>query len=1157
MTDLEEPDFSRDDSPVVPSGSHVRGDKGPAEQQPTTEVNDDSHKEKNESSATASSGAGDTVPPGQQEKAGNKHWVPARVKKVLEESQTFDQFRRNRKFRYLHLFSGEEDQLAIALKVEAQKQMLEIHVESLDRKRDKELNLTDPKVFDDIDATVDEGEWDGIHSGFPCSSFSRVRWRDATGGAPPVRSKDHIYGLPGNTISQQAEADRGTLMASRSAWIHKKQIASSRKRGIPEVSTMENPPGSENSGSAWDLPEMQQVVNETKSSEVEFHTCAYMSSRERWYKPSRWTGKLEDLTGLARVCRCPNWVKHVPVIGKTQTEAAGAYPPELASEVAKRIVATWKRILNLEWWRHRIEVGESEVSELQKKWLANEEKRRKRLYEEKEPIYQNSLSASKKAKLVAKATEANEQETDKLPSSSWKESKREFRERENDFYIGGMRNPAVSVSRLNVVRSVGKRITEEWKRFSKEHPRVLAVASAYGSRQAELDKELLAKWKGELKKILEVKEQDGITLKSNLTFQSPLDPEMWDGWRRTARDPEQHIVQWIREGVPLGMEEEIPSSDGIFPPVAEQETMEDKMDMDVLEDLRNYESVESQKDEAAIEIDRYLSKGFCKVLPTEVIQQLFPDGTASRLALILKEKPDGSTKRRIVIDLKRSNGNNRSQVPERLTLPRPSDVAASLRVMRDRSQELAQEDEERKRQSHHKGNKWEEEQNTEFFLLDLKDAFCHFGVAEKELRHCVSPGLEPGTGIIWCAMLFGFKAAPLLMARLASAIGRLLQSLFHPARCQIQIYVDDVMMIVKGDRPYRANLLALALYTLGAFGVQLSLDKGERGKRVTWIGTGFELEKDHLVLATPKKMVSEIKLLLGNWKSKGMVPLKELRTLAGKLAWVAGIAPRVRWVVSTVYGVLTAAEMEQDQEEERAKRRRGDQRPKKGLVALKRLGTSLPWLTAAMEKPEVFLLRREPLVEVQPKWGIVTDASPFGLGAILIHKVSEEWQIVAAFEAPITEAEAKLLGVEYKEASGQSALEALAIIRAVQGWGLKFKGEPVIIRSDSSVALAMLRKLASPNKILNYLAAELSLMLEELQVPRLVLQHIPGQLNKETDWLSRPNSRSEPPPEALRSVKIVKEKALVEQWFACPPPGAENSPWKDAVPHSDGVFDTL
>lgn len=72
-------------------------------------------------------------------------------------------------------------------------------------------------MYDKIDQSIEKGEWDGFHSGFPCGGFSRVRWRETEGGPPPVRSAAHIYGLPGNTRQQQKEADDGTLMATSSA----------------------------------------------------------------------------------------------------------------------------------------------------------------------------------------------------------------------------------------------------------------------------------------------------------------------------------------------------------------------------------------------------------------------------------------------------------------------------------------------------------------------------------------------------------------------------------------------------------------------------------------------------------------------------------------------------------------------------------------------------------------------------------------------------------------------------------------------------------------------------------------------------------------------------------------------------------------------------
>eukprot|EP00972_Heterocapsa_arctica_P088674 13074979-Heterocapsa_arctica.AAC.1 len=59
------------------------------------------------------------------------------------------------------------------------------------------------------------GEVHGYHAGFVCFSASRVRHRP--GGPPPVRDRDHLLGLPTNSAKQQREADRGTLMAVRSA----------------------------------------------------------------------------------------------------------------------------------------------------------------------------------------------------------------------------------------------------------------------------------------------------------------------------------------------------------------------------------------------------------------------------------------------------------------------------------------------------------------------------------------------------------------------------------------------------------------------------------------------------------------------------------------------------------------------------------------------------------------------------------------------------------------------------------------------------------------------------------------------------------------------------------------------------------------------------
>lgn len=250
-----------------------------------------------------------------------------------------------------------------------------------------------------------------------------------------------------------------------------------------------------------------------------------------------------------------------------------------------------------------------------------------------------------------------------------------------------------------------------------------------------------------------------------------------------------------------------------------------------------------------------------------------------------------------------------------------------------------------------------------------------------------------------------------------------------------------------------------------------------------------------------------------------MIATRELRSFLGKLAWVSGIIPRLKWMVSALYAVLTKAFKEEASEEDRARKRPHDQRPKLGVVAVKRLGTTLPWLKTMFDNPDDLLIRQESLNEVEPNWGIVTDASPRGIGGMLIHNVNEEWHIVEEFEAPVQAHQATALEIQFMEASGQAVLEGLAVLRALQLWATKLQRAAVVIRSDSTVALAMSKKLASPTKTLNYLAAEIALLLEKARIVRLVPQHIAGTLNKEADWLSRLGDRGEMP-RALQQGKL-------------------------------------
>ncbi|CAL1167184.1 unnamed protein product [Cladocopium goreaui] len=1095
------------------------------------------------------SGAGDRrdVEPSQEtpvlEGAKNAMW-PDRVKAALGEAQDFGKFREKRTFKFLHLFSGPDDRLAAALVEEGKKANLVVSVDSIDIKKDPSADLRKNEVMDRFEAQVSGGNYDGFHAGFPCGSFSRVRWVQRDDMPGPVRSREHPYGLPSNTPAQQDEADHGTLMATRSMVLMQKQTLSQRSRRVPQAATAENPPGDEDgpAGSAWMLQEVAEVLELTGSSIADFNTCSYMTGKERYFKPARWVGRLENLDTLARVCRCPAWVRHIPVTGKSVTVHAGVYPDRLCEEVAKLYIAAWKRTLELEFWRWKLTQKAEEISTLKEGWLRNEEKR----ISEK----QASMGIRKMGHVdevmpeIKKPTAMVDMDPEKEtgPSSSTGMSKKQRREAENEFCVGGMRNPLGAVKRLWKVKNLGKKIRLAWEEFMAERPGALTLGERYGSTEAQFDQVIAMEWQVRLSTLLGVKQRDGITLRDKLMFKSPLNVDLWRAWFKETGDPDYHVAEWAEEGVPLGMNVPIPPSNGVYPTTGEitPEFMEEGPEIEMQSHLTNYKSFVEAPEDAEIEVQRYVEKGFAILMDWEEVQSYFDKGTVSRLALILKEKPDGSMKRRVVVDLLRSGGNSRTTTPERIVLPRIVDVT---RMARDMAVKNEGDNEDR---------------SAEFVMFDLQDAFCHFPVCREELSNCLAPGNRENQAILFRALLFGFKSAPLLMGRLSAAVGRLWQSLMSPTEGQMQIYVDDVLTLINGTDDEKANLIALGLYTMKAFGVQIALAKGERGQQVQWIGVKMLLQwpesplDGSITYSAPKKMIEEIVDTLRSWQTKGMVSHRELRSTTGRLSWVAGILPRLRWAVSVLFAVLQDAEEDERMgaEDERAQKRQ-DNRPKYGLVAVKRFGATVKWLIAILSKADKF--------ERPVTMGILTDASPLGLGAVLVHvdTLTKAVFLVEAFEAKFSLAEATLLGVEHGESSSQGILEALAVFRAVKLWRTRLQDRAVFVRSDSVVALAMTRKLASSTPALNHLGGELAIALEQFNILRLVPQHIPGVMNLEPDWLSRPHDRAEAMPDNLKKIRVKQLAPVTAEDFALPPPGDKIHPWEGLPPHNVSVFHNL
>ena len=81
---------------------------------------------------------------------------------------------------------------------------------------------------------------------------------------------------------------------------------------------------------------------------------------------------------------------------------------------------------------------------------------------------------------------------------------------------------------------------------------------------------------------------------------------------------------------------------------------------------------------AADEITRIEHEGFIETFTDwKQVTERWPNAVASKVAVLLKTREDGTTKVRLIIDLRRSGGNGGVELPERVVLPRLSDLTNS------------------------------------------------------------------------------------------------------------------------------------------------------------------------------------------------------------------------------------------------------------------------------------------------------------------------------------------------------------------------------------------------------------------------------------------------------------------------------------------------
>ena len=575
-------------------------------------------------------------------------------------------------------------------------------------------------------------------------------------------------------------------------------------------------------------------------------------------------------------------------------------------------------------------------------------------------------------------------------------------------------------------------------------------------------------------------------------------PQALEAWQRAAADPDTALPRWATEGAPLGINKDIERC-GVFPPIFEAREDHTSAGRTFHPGWTNYRSAEEDPAICQGILQNMVNKEWaicCEALEAVASTVETIDFVVSRMALLTKTRADGTLKHRIIWDFRRSFVNSRIRQAERIMLPRALDASAdALELWRSSPQH-----------------------GIIFFGCDVEAAFHQVPVHRSEWRYQVT--YLDGRWYVFKVLVFGAASAPTIWGRVAALAARSLAAILPQRHIRHQIYVDDPFFVAQGPPPQAARLFAVALLWFLVLGLPIAPTKLEAGHSLTWIGVHYAKGPACIELSLQADKILELMDTTTHISTRSVVSIAEVRSFAGKLSFFAGIVPALRPALWPLWAVLAPSRPDGANEaavslgllSSAGGRKRGGY-----WIHVRRLRRCLAWLAAFWAHRCGTLVRRLPLHEPQPEYIISTDASPWGIGAIL---QSTSGKVIAYFADNLTAEDEKHLHAHIGLPDFQSIWELLAIVVALRAWKhlLTFTGV-FRIRADSMVALAALHKNSSSAAALNKLLLLLSLHEVDLVGGLRFLEHVPGAANILPDLLSRLSAPgSEGLPSALRGV---------------------------------------
>ena len=306
----------------------------------------------------------------------------------------------------------------------------------------------------------------------------------------------------------------------------------------------------------------------------------------------------------------------------------------------------------------------------------------------------------------------------------------------------------------------------------------------------------------------------------------------------------------------------------------------------------------------------------------------------------------------------------------------------------------------------------------------------------------------------------------------------------------MEVFVDDPHCTFRGARDrimFNMRKLLLGWLTLGC---PLAPHKTKHGTNIKWIGSLFitDVEAQEVRVEIPDENTRGLTALTKDISAHNVVSHKVLRTYVGKLQQLASLIVFFRPFVSPFWAIL---------------HHNSGNAPRNCCWA-SQFEHAISWIMAflhelaGMKLMRVFRLQAH--LNLRSPATIITDASPFGIGAIFLFDGTP----IGHFADKVCKDDMATLGITDRE-KGQQCWEALCMLVALRVWRELWLTNRIAltIKGDSITALQLVNTLKARGGGLRIIACELAFELSSASFEPDTVEHIPGVCNDLADTLSR------------------------------------------------------